>query len=339
MDADAALWQFLSQMGVQTARLHALIDRLRTDFLAEEGGYRAFHDLPLLQRAIISDQVLGAAQATGTNLGETRMYEQDLGELLTGGVPFAEPSVEERERQVRVDMAFVGFFRAIGSCLDCLTAVTTGVLRLPFSIRRASFTQLLNLSDRDTTNEPWWTALKTLVDTRSDDPPGWLRWTLEMRNAYMHRARLMNLYLQRETKVPELALPSHVFREVLLERARFEAYFRRRPWLPDLQHLADSRALSDAIVTEPAIQTARGLFETTNGLVEDLAELLMNAWVDVEFKIPSPREEWAIESPLEVDFSGFASAPLPKNLSAMAINPRDAERVALATRLQQEKLL
>lgn len=97
-------------------------------------------------------------------------------------------------------------------------------------------------------------------------------------------------------------------------------------------------AAADAIITEPAVQTVRGVFESTNRLVEDLAERLLTVWIDPEFDIAPPGELWKLEPPVQGSFSGFAPSPLPDGLSALAVSPREKERIALASRLQQEKL-
>jgi len=338
--AEAINRQFLASIGVRTKCLDALVDQLHADFSEAAGGYRAYRYLPLRQRAIVSDQILGAAQATKTNLVEARVSEQNIGELLADGVPYGKQSVNEWERGVRTEMAFVGFFRAIGSCLDCLATVTVGVLRLPLPIRRVSYKKLLGLTEKVVASYPAWVELKAFIEKQSENPPGWLGWTLEMRHAYMHRARLMNILMPRKTEAPHIALPERVLGEIMRERLRFEPYFRRHPWLPDMQHLADPNSddLTDAIITEPAVQTVRGVFESTNRLVEDLAERLLTVWIDPEFDIAPPGELWKIEPPVQGSFSGFAPSSLPDGLSALAVNPREKERIALASRLHQEKL-
>jgi hypothetical protein len=316
--------------------VQALADRLLADFSAGAGGYALFAALPLLERAVVSDQLLSAAQAVVTNLGEARMHEQDLARRLRNGVPFAEPTAARAEEAIRQEMDFVGFYRAIGSALDCAAATAIGVSRLPYSVRRASFNDLLRITPEAAAEHEEWERLRALIAAHADTPPGWLRWTIEMRNAYMHRARLMNLNLQRDLELPRLALPAYVMRQLARERVRFEPHARRRPWAPDMQHLAQG-GLPDAIIAEPAVQTMRGVFTSSNSLVERLAELALEVWV-VGSEIPVPIERWKLEPRLEVDFAGFAPGEL-RQYSAVAVSPRDAERIALVARLQHESRL
>jgi hypothetical protein len=280
--------------------------------------------------------MLGGSQGVIRNFVEARLHEQDINSLLADGVPFAEATPEANEQSARIDMSFVGFFRAVGSALDCLAATAIGVLRLPFSIRRASFPGLLNLRGDVARRDPAWAQLKELISENADDPTGWLRWTLEMRHALMHRPRLMSILLPRETPEPRLWLPAPAARLLMRERLRFDPHFRRRPWLPDMQHLADPYlgGLPDAVFGEKATQTTRGCFEATNRLTEDIAGVLLEKWDDTDVRaIAPPTEAWAVEAPLAIAFEGFAPARLPADLAAGVISPHDEERIRLAADL------
>jgi hypothetical protein len=185
-----------------------------------------------------------------------------------------------------------------------------------------------------------WAALQELVSQHADNPPGWLRWTLEMRHALMHRPRQMSILLPRDPEGSALWLPEQARWPALMTRLRFDPHFRRRPWLPDMQHLADAQlgSLPDVVFGERATQTTRGCFEATNRLTEDIAALLLEKWGDSEVRaIVPPVEPWALEEREPIDFEGFAPQQVPEREYEGRINPHDAERIRLADELQDAR--
>src|SRR4051812_37234228 len=86
-DATDVLWNYFAAAGVACGRLRTLADRLEADFKAVDGGYAAFHSLPMPQRAIVSDQILGSASAIATNLLEAKLHEANLNSFLADGIP------------------------------------------------------------------------------------------------------------------------------------------------------------------------------------------------------------------------------------------------------------
>jgi hypothetical protein len=335
-DAEQAHWRYLSAIGIEYTEIRALTARLEADFRAADGGFASLGALPPLQRAIASDQILGAVQALLTNLAEARVHEQDANALLADGEAVGEPTLASRERDTRKAIAFVGFFRAIGSALDNAAALSIGVLRIPRSIRRATFSWILRLPDELADELPRWLELRELVQAQGNEPQGWLDWTLEMRHALMHRPRHMSFALPRPTPPLPIWLPGPVAQRWVRERARFDAHFRRRPWLPDLQHLADSQLgqLFDVVLSETAVQTTRGVFLHTNQLLEQLSAFLAACWEDeVVIAIPPPADNWALEQAPQIEFDGFAPVPFPNDLAAAVISVRDQERMALAAQL------
>jgi hypothetical protein len=191
-DAETAFWAFVDSIGVRNDRLKALIERLETDFRAADGGYATLEVLELPLRAVASDQILGGAQAAIDNLVEACLHKNDASSLLAAGEKMSDAGTVDSWRvQARRDMALIGFFRAMGSTLDCLAASTIGILRLPYSIRRAAFSQLLNLPNEVADEHPVWRELADLIYRNANEPTGWLHWALQMRHALMHRPRLM----------------------------------------------------------------------------------------------------------------------------------------------------
>jgi hypothetical protein len=336
-DADTFRLEFEDSLGLNLGPLRQLIETLLASFAADAGGLPGLADLPLQQRAIVSDQVLTAAQATSTNLVEARLHEQDLQRQLAEGSGFPN-SAADIERDVRRTMTTVGVFRAVGSSLDCMAAVVIATARIPRSIRRASFMPLLDLNPADAPSEelrPIWESFRELLDAQATANGDWLRWALEMRHALMHRGRQITPALPREVALPPIALPRRVMQAVFHERSRFDPHFRKRPWLPDLEHLSeDSLDLRDAILAEPASRTVRGLVDATDALIVALATWALPVWENAPEGVQSPAAAWQLEKPRDIEFEGFAPEPLPSDLGTLAISQRDEQRLRLAIRLR-----
>jgi hypothetical protein len=339
--ADEARREFVTRLGLDVKHTQELGDRLLGALDSDMGGLPFFADLPLVARAIASDQVVGAARAIDANLVEARLHERNHHSLAESG--FGLPTtLDDHERAACIGSETVAFFRAIGSTLDCLAAVMVGLLRIPVSIRRASFTQVLKLDPDKADSEDvreLWSGLRELVDRAGNDPPDWIAWTLEMRHALMHRARLLTVLVARETKMPPLALPSHVRSQVAMERLRADYHFRARPWLPDMQHLADGGAeITDAILREPETVTIKGIATATNTLTEDCCEWLLVEWATIEKLVNSPLKAWRVEESDAITFRGFVpDHPMP-DMTSMMISPRDEERIRLAALVRDSGL-
>ena len=167
-------------------------------------------------------------------------------------------------------------------------------------------------------------------------PAGGFEWTLEMRHGLMHRARQLQINVTRETEIPTLHLPRRVLREVAFERLRADAHFRRKPWLPDMEHLADQATrATDAMLHELAVITMRGIVDATNHLVEDVSRWFLLNWDRHASLGRSPDQAWDLEPPKDVDFRGFAHESELRRTDVAMVSPRDAERLRLAQMLRE----
>jgi hypothetical protein len=104
-DAVDVYWTYIASLGIQAERVRALDDRLNADFRAADGGYASLAELPMPQRAVVSDQILIGGQGVIRNLAEARLHEQDVNALLAEGVPYAENTLEAQEHGTRVDLS------------------------------------------------------------------------------------------------------------------------------------------------------------------------------------------------------------------------------------------
>jgi hypothetical protein len=338
-DAEVIQRRFEDGLGLGLTPLRELVDLLFDCFSADAGGLPGLGDLPVRERAVISDQVLMAAQGALTNLVEARIQEGDLQATLADGSRYSSRNVDEVEQEMRQALLVIGLFRAVGSALDCMAAVAIATARLPLSVRRASVTQILGVrptTAASTELRNVWTELRDLVDRESNTPPDWLRWTLEMRNALMHRGRQLSLSVQRPIDLPDIALPRTAMREVFEDRVRFDRHFRKRPWLPDIEHLADDQVdLTTAMLSEPEARTARGIVDATDRFLAAVAGWAAPLWRRPPPGLSSPTNLWRSEAPQSIAFDGFAPEPFKVDIGGGLVSPRDFERLALAQRLRK----
>lgn len=326
--------ELADKLGLRVERLALLSARFNKDFHVEDWGFAQFADLVDVRlQAIVSDQVLAASEAILTNLLEARVAETDYDEATEGGRRYtAGISLDD----VRIDSQIVEFFRAFGSTLDCLAGVAIGVLRVPRSVVRASMNRDLFGLDPDkapdeATKNAWFLFRASLDALREGPPAKWMDWALLYRNAAVHRPRQLNMMLPRPPKT-SLILPE----AIALKLLRFDMYLRRRPWLPDLEHLAADEPVEDLFLHEPAPTTMRGLIEMLNHSVETLAHELLQAWDAVgSGKLVLPAATWLLDAEPDIDFGGFVPGR-PAEFDMIRGHPQTAIRLVLAERLRRE---
>jgi hypothetical protein len=244
-------------------------------------------------------------------------------------------------------MHSVGALRALGSALDCLTAVCIGAVGSPLSIHGAAASALFQpFGVPDDAPKEQVEAAQQLTDVVSAaiarPPVGWAQWALEMRNSVVHRARLLQIWLNRPGRRP--GQPRLLVRtdQPLQRLVRAEPHFRQKPWLPDIEGLAAPAAASGLWLPEPVHVTLRGLRERTVALVDQAAAALIGiwglgaaawAWPDRTWVAPpraSARLRAAAEFPgMEPDY------PVPPPAS-ITMHPRSARRAELAERVREE---
>lgn len=306
----------------------------------------------MVQRALISDQILITSRAIGVNLREAGDHEAKVAALVgPNGRAMPDPGRPDEFQQLYdLDRELVGFFRAAGSLLDCLAAVTIGVLRLPRSIQRADAGDLGRLAAlAEQAQEPvasvWSRASAVVEAARAGGPDGWLEWTVEMRNAVIHRARQLQSWLPQANGrpgQPQFVVPTTVPMRRLI---RYRPHLRRTPWQTDLLALASAPGADDTWLAEPATVTLAGALTGLRGLVEAFADVLLDVWracADGTLVLSAPAEVWATEptSPrwrveAAAGFLGFAPDTPTVPLDSIVMHGSDARRVQIAERLRQ----
>ena len=288
----------------------------------------------------MSDQIRGTAGAVIANLFDVRLHETDYNALIGHDGWKLPADVDEHLAQSRLDMHLTGFFQAVGTTLDCLAAAAIGVLRVPKSLHRADFNDLavLDPASKESTSctpdqRESWTRLHSVIEKhRVRSPADWLEWSLEMRNALLHRPRGFTFFANRprESKI-EVVTASD---EVPFWLLRFDPHLLKMPWLRDMTSLPTSATLNEVVIGETASSTLRGLVIALNELVEEAAGSLLHEWrrvTDGTLSLPSPearRTKW--ERPIK--FAGFTPASLSP--TEIRVAPDDVARLRIVAALR-----
>lgn len=334
-------------LGLRIEHLRKLIDRLEIDFEPRNWGYRQLSDITdEIDRTVISDQIRGAADAVATNLFEVRLHEQDYNDLIGVEGLRVPTDVESAIARSRLDMHLTGFFQAFGSTLDCVAATAIGILRVPRSIHRADFNHLavLALFSQEAQavaadQRAAWDRLRALLDNHRAGPPqDWLDWSLELRNALLHRAKNFMLMFNRPRQSQiEVVSENDEFPWWLV---RFDPNLSKRPWLPDMAMFPTADTITDAVIAEPSSTTLRGLAMALNDLVEAATALLLELWDAADtgaLQLPAPTAAWrASFNPNQLAFEGFAPGPI--RATELRVSSGDADRLALASAVRRRIL-
>ena len=137
--------QNMQDAGLTIGAAATLEDLLAACFQEADFGFRQFADIEdLWCRAVLSDETRQAAAGVLENLNETYIHEDLFRKRIGDGLPYAgtgSPGSVFREHD-EAELHVAGFLRAVGSTLDCLAAVSFGVLRAGWNIRKADWEQI-----------------------------------------------------------------------------------------------------------------------------------------------------------------------------------------------------
>jgi hypothetical protein len=337
----------LEGLHIESTNLAALSARLAVDFSADAFGFSQLVGLEgeLQTKAVVSDQLLSSVDAVTVNLVEARLHERSFAEIVgPNGRGMPDPDRPDDDLALlELGMHLTGFFRALGSTMDCLAAAIVVVARLPEPVARADQSSFGRLLERAKTTEAL-DALGAAIRSSSEaEPAGWLEWTAEMRNNVVHRARQLEVWLPASGSRtgPRFVVPT---RRQAHELMRVRPHLRRQPWLPDMEALSRPGTVGGAWLPEPATITLPRLSERTNEMAEAVAYELLRLWDRTAVnagELPAPANEWARATPRPAwrvekaeQFVGSEPEYWTPPLSVIRMSPRDAARAELAERLR-----
>lgn len=354
---DAPRDAFARALGLFLQPVDALHRAVRDDLDTNIGGVRWWGDqLGAKQRISIGDYLHEAIGSIGTNLIDARLHQlegraasrdemdrhaDDLTIVGNEVIPRIQPptcALDDLPRSL-ADLHRAGFFRAVGSAVDCLGAAVIGVAGLSTNILRSDIGKALKSAAKP--NEPSALAPEAhrlLCDARdAAGPAGWLSWATDYRNMLIHRARRLSLhqYVPRE---PLLLGPNGVpiLRVDAVEqlardpgRSDIEA-FLAMGWAPAKD---DSNPIPP-VLEETAATTIDGIYKSTRTFINDVATELGAMWERRRTNpqlVTQPAAQWPmVPSTDTTGFGGYGKREVPFEADALTLNPILGLRLAAA---------
>lgn len=346
---DLRFLAYEGELGLRLTKTIRLWRRLESDLAVESFGFEKLADIEdLTLRAVVSDQITQAPFAAMDQLAEAKLHFQRLDKLLKSSIArypkHRDGDTSEVLRDVQLRAELTGFFRAIFSALDCMSSAAIGITRAPKSLTRASFNDLLNITELTSQSDKQtaaWEELDGLIQAQIVlQPQGWWDWILAMRNSQIHRPRQMTVFLATGPlpRVTRLELPESA-KKAIGGLIKFSMHLRKQPGVPDMQNFAKTSRISDLIVAEEAQDTLLAILDRVNHLIEELSGLLDAQWLAIEGAadgFASPTTKWKLVDESEA-FEG--SDPTLRTISTDfgVANPSDAKRFAIGERLRVMK--
>ena len=298
-------------------------------------------------RAVRSNQAITLTDAAVAHLEALADAADQLRELVghNGRVMPTPAETEERRQLDRVQVEITDGLRAAGSLLDTLGGLTVLFLGLPVAPPRADSQQLLTCepSPRNPTAEQCEAVERVtngLNTALSQGPEGWLDWTVEARNAMVHRGRSLTSWLPVPTRVDRSRI-------VVVTNMTPQRVVRTFPHLPRFPDLSDAEIVlnggeyADRYLREPAQDTFDGLALHCSAVAASVANVLAGLSDELSgFTWPST--EWALRPRTararRADaFHGFDPAAPAAELSGLVLSPRDAKRLTTMERLRLQR--
>jgi hypothetical protein len=316
--AESVRRELFTELNIPADGIFALRDRLDSDFSADHAGFQQLDAIgDEYTRAVVSDQLARGAGAMLDNLLEAHIHAQRVTAAVgEDGIEF--PTTPEKAkaailRGAELDADITGFARALCSALDSSASCAIGVLRIPTSILRAQLSHLNNVpamiqkgaAYSSAQRRAWEDLLSVVEHHKADFPEGWFEWLNGMRVLNIHRARQVRILLQRrrDHDEPQLAIVTEAPIDIAKEHARFDLHLRRRPQLPDMQDLIETRRAADLWINEAANTTLPGVFDAGARMVEGIASFLLDQWDRVAQStddFPPPSAAWDPPSDLQL---------------------------------------
>lgn len=274
--------------------------------------------LDTARRILLSDYATSAANTTVTNLFHSALHLLELREVSKAAsdrvrydptlrpIPPGRPTLRGQLDDELAEMHIAGFLRGVGSALDCHAVPFAMLFALPCDVRhRFTFGAMRN-SLRD--SEPHRDLHNRFERWVADSGvPGWLDWTIDMRNAVVHAPRRLSLAL---------------LRSFIEGPPRLARLLPRTPKLTDVEVFRDTRTHTESYLQEDAVQTLEGVRASAVALLEQMsAAMREELTLRRDNPSPQPPSQWRkVEPPVRPDFRGYApgSVQLPRGAAIMA---------------------
>lgn len=350
-DARSPNEQLSEALGVRVPSAHTLALCILDDL--DEGSFGVgwwVGRVPTKRRILISDQLHLATATIETNLVEARLHLLEALDLfdqssrqtqsqITVGLTGAKHDLKRQENAAshlphelaRVHMA--GFFRAVGSALDCLGSSIIGVLALPTNLLRGDLNdaqrKLAKIGgtahDGAKLQADFSRFLSELV--KNSGPDGWLKWALDYRNMLVHRGRHLSPWMQRPTGIALWV--GATTRKVLVDSILL---LSREPGRGEVDALRGARF--GYVLTEEAQTTMEGIYESISALIEKCCSRLIEVWKERRARpelLIQPDAQWPdTDLPEAGAFAGYAPQRVKFDPKEMVVSRSFAKRLRSA---------
>ena len=339
---------FDAAIGASIPSANKLSKDILNDLDPQAYGISWWTSVPVHERILIGDYLYLCANGIELNLAEAKLHyfewldaKDQLGRRIEDSIsvnsrlevrfkhPEANAAIDELPSRLE-RLHLCGFFRAIGSSLDCLGATIIGVLGLRAPLRRAdlkSAEQALRVvidridlaAQLQTRFREFFVDLKETVG-----PQGWLNWTDQYRNMFVHRGRRAsyNELVPRDHRLFD-------FNGQRILRTDRKTYLARFPDRSEIEAMLKDKEM---LLNESAESTLNGIFNSCRELANRTCERLQLIW-EVRRNHPSlviqPVDQWKIKIKPS-NFSGYEPAIEPFEADQLTINPSLAHRMRAA---------
>lgn len=345
--------RFDSAIGADIPSAGKLIEEIFNDFDTDSFGISWWTSLPTEERILISDYLFQCVNGIGTNLVEAKLHYLEwldtrkrnnekiadaISRNLSGDFNFELSSPKsplDELYQKLEELHICGFFRAIGSILDCLGATIIGVLALPKDLRKASINNakeaLKKIKDSGVSNLQtdffdFYEEVK-----KSCEAEDWLEWTDQYRNMYVHRGRRTTYYGVVPRKIQLLD-----FEGQPNLRAESTMHLAKYPDRSDVEAFIKSK---DINLSEDAEITLSGIFNSCRNLNENICERLLNIWQQRRSNptlLEQPLKQWN-DNFRQCNFLDYDSNSKPLDADAAFVNPILSRRMRSSLVLDSQR--
>jgi hypothetical protein len=305
--------RFHSSLGADVPHAGELVEDIFNDLDEHKFGiswWKAFTSLHDEERILISDYLYQCVDGIEKNLAEAKLHyfywleardkqNERIANVISrneyGGIekkmPPSKAPVDDLPNNLET-LHLCGFFRAIGSSLDCLGAAIIGVLGLSTSLRKSDILSaeraLEKIKAAKNPGEQLQLDFKAFLETVKADsgPEDWFEWTMQYRNMFVHRGRRITY---NQLKPREVLLLDHM--ERVIPRATSSLHMATHPDKSDAEALIQNKI----VLNEDAEITFKGIFKSCRDMLETVSERLVSIWQERRANptlIEQPEAQW-----------------------------------------------
>jgi hypothetical protein len=302
--------RFNSAIGADIPSVTRLTEEIFNDLDEVSLGISWWRSLPDHERILISDYLYQCVTSIEVNVAEAKLHlmewtdvreklnkrnadvmQKDIWGRIYPRAPISKAPIDNLPDRLEA-LHICGFLRAIGSSLDCLGAVITGVLGLNSTLRRTDIRKAEKALSKATASAAgsnlqtefakFYKQLKESIGVGD-----WLEWADQYRNMFVHRGRRMTFSQIVRSDTVILDAQGHV-----VPRARIVLHLAKYPDRSEVEALIKG---PETTLSEDAEITLEGIFRSCRDLHEHTCEKLIAIWNERRNNpnlIQQPASQW-----------------------------------------------